>query len=715
MDTQGLQQLELLCDALYNSSSESERQQAQQQLLSLQSSAEYIPQCQYILDHSHSSYALFVAANALTKLITQYWNNFSVAQRVEIRNYVLSYLANQGHQVPDFVTTSLIQLVCRITKLGWFDDPQHRELVEDVEKFLHANVDYCIVGLRILNQVVEEFNLPTSGRTLTLHRKTAVSFRDLCLFHIFQICLSTLQQVQRRQFANASPQQEVKIAEQALALSVRALSFDFIGTNPDESAEDVGTIQVPNTWRRLVQNPETMSLFLDFYKNTQPPSSSLALQAVILLSSVRRSLFATDKDRAAFLQQLVTAIREILQTEQGLNFQENYHEFCRLLGRLKANYQLCELVRTEGFNEWCDLAAAFTVRSFQQWQWFGNSIHYLLGLWGRLIAAIPYVPQQPAGSASGANGGGKNYRENMQRCVLQVVQSYIKCMVDSVEVVVRSDGGLEDPLDDEGSLKDQLERLPVICLFQYPAVAQYLMSFLDPLLQTYREKVLKNLPPAQLAATAPGEAASQLKILDGQLTWLVYVVGAIIGGHTSEIHGTSSSSSDSGALSQESMDANLASRCLLLAQDFNVRAQQTGGPGPCSPRLELALVSFFQSFRKMYASEMPHMLSMSPASLSAAIRMDAGGGMMKQKAYQTVYDLMGLGDQVGITTIIVTKVRSRVGRPCGRLSCPPPPPLCVVDLSRFRRDASAFSTASSLCTGCPAYKNLLFFLPPPGR
>lgn len=28
--------------------------------------------------------------------------------------------------------------------------------------------------------------------------------------------------------------------------------------------------------------------------------------------------------------------------------QENYHEFCRLLGRLKANYQLCELVRTEG-------------------------------------------------------------------------------------------------------------------------------------------------------------------------------------------------------------------------------------------------------------------------------------------------------------------------------------------------------------------------------
>jgi exportin-7 len=672
MDAQALQQLEGLCDALYNSSNETERQQAQQQLLSLQSSAEYIPQCQYILDNSHSSYALFVAANALTKLITQYWNNFTVTQRVDIRNYVLSYLASQGPQLPDFVATSLIQLVCRITKLGWFDDAQHRELVEEVDKFLHANVEYCIVGLRILNQLVDELNLPTSGRTLTLHRKTAVSFRDLCLFRIFQIALSTLQQVQCRQFANAAPRQEVKIAEHALSLATRCLSFDFIGTNPDESAEDVGTIQVPNTWRSVVQDPATMTLFLEFYKNTQPPSSSEALQSVILLSSVRRSLFSTDKERAAFLQQLVTAIREVLQTEQGLNYQENYHEFCRLLGRLKANYQLCELVRTEGFNEWCDLAAAFTVRSFQQWQWFSNSIHYLLGLWGRLIAAIPYVPQQPSSSSSSSssstNGGsssssssGVNYRENMQRCVLQVVQSYIKCMIESVEVVAHSDGSLDDPLDDEGSLKEQLERLPIICLFQYSSVASYLMSFLDPILRAYQDKVLKDPSPHLTAQQSP-EAAREMVILDGQLTWLVYMVGAIIGGHTSELHGTSScASGDGGATSQEAIDANLASRCLMVAQGLNVRAQQTGGAGPCSPRLELALVYFFQAFRKMYTCEMPHVLSMSSsaaAAAAAAVRMDGGGSMMKAKGYQTVYDLMGLGDQVAVTNIIVTKVRA---------------------------------------------------------
>lgn len=111
MDASSLRHVEHLCEVLYNSTNEQDRQSAQQQLLSLQSSAEYIPQCQYILDNSKSPYALFVASSALTRLITQYWNNFSVSERMDIRNYILSYLAASGPQLPDFVATSLIQLV----------------------------------------------------------------------------------------------------------------------------------------------------------------------------------------------------------------------------------------------------------------------------------------------------------------------------------------------------------------------------------------------------------------------------------------------------------------------------------------------------------------------------------------------------------------------------------------------------------------------------
>ena len=204
MDASQLAQVEAMCEALYtgvpvkNGTEVISRQDAQQRLLSLQSSAEYIPQCQYILDHSQSQYAKLVATNSLTELITVHWNSFTVPQRIDIRNYVLGYLANNGPQLQDYVVTSLIKLVCRITKLGWFDDPVHRELADDVTKFLQATVDHCILGLKLLNQLVDELNLPTTGRTLTQHRKTSVSFRDVCLLKVFQLGFTTLKQLQSR-------------------------------------------------------------------------------------------------------------------------------------------------------------------------------------------------------------------------------------------------------------------------------------------------------------------------------------------------------------------------------------------------------------------------------------------------------------------------------------------------------------------------------------
>jgi exportin-7 len=203
MDAQQLKQVESLCETLYSGAASTgedgkpiTRADAQARLLSLQSSSDYIPQCQYILDQSSNMYARLVASNSLTELITNYWNSFTVAQRIDIRNYVLGYLANQGPSMQDFVVTSLIKLVCRITKLGWFDDPTHRELADDVTKFLQATVDHCILGLKILNQLVDELNIPTSGRTLTQHRKSSVSFRDVCLFKVFQLGLTTLKQLQ---------------------------------------------------------------------------------------------------------------------------------------------------------------------------------------------------------------------------------------------------------------------------------------------------------------------------------------------------------------------------------------------------------------------------------------------------------------------------------------------------------------------------------------
>ena len=81
--------------------------------------------------------------------MSSHWNSFDIQQRVNVRNYLLTYIANNALGLPPHVINALIQGACRITSLGWFDDVAQREIVDEVKKFLAATVSYAIVGLQI--------------------------------------------------------------------------------------------------------------------------------------------------------------------------------------------------------------------------------------------------------------------------------------------------------------------------------------------------------------------------------------------------------------------------------------------------------------------------------------------------------------------------------------------------------------------------------------
>jgi exportin-7 len=305
------------------------------------------------------------------------------------------------------------------------------------------------------------------------------------------------------------------------------------------------------------------------------------MEAVILICSVRRSLFPSDKEREAFLGRIMAGIRELLKNQTGLQHQDNYHQFCRLLGRLKANYQLSELVKTEGYLEWLELAASFTTQSIRNWQYSTNSIHYLLALWGRLVAAVPYV--RP-------DSGAKGHVQALENHVLNVIECYIESMLGSVETVLRSDGALEDPLEDDGSLMEQMDRLPTICRFQYNSVATIILGKFDPLMEKYRE-LMSHLMTSS-TESAPQNVAQQVNIIEGQLTWLTYICGAIVGGHS-----WSSSRIGNG---EETLDANLSKRVLQLAQGMDFRLTNSNGLGKADVKLELAMLYYCQNFRRVY-------------------------------------------------------------------------------------------------------------------
>ena len=213
-----------------------------------------------------------------------------------------------------------------------------------------------------------------------------------------------------------------------------------------------------------------------------------------------------NAERGKFLNQLVTGVREILQNPNGLQDPNNYHEFCRLLARLKSNYQLGELVMVDNYPESIQLMAKFTVESLQMWQFAPNSIHYLLSLWQRMVASVPYVKATEP--------------HLLETYTPEVTQAYIRSRLESVAVVIRD--GLEDPLDDSGMVTQQLDQLSVIGRCEYGKTCQLLVQLFDQAASSYQEMISNiNTPKVDV------------KIAEMRLTWLVYIIGSAVGGRVS--------------------------------------------------------------------------------------------------------------------------------------------------------------------------------------
>lgn len=656
-----------------------------------------------------------------------------------------------------------------------------------VSSFLQATIYHCVIGLKILNMLVSEMNYRSKNRTLTQQRKVAVAFRDSALLPIFEVALSLLDKIATRSIALESlpPQDAARLdnalLEEALSLVIACLGFDFIGTNPDESTEEVSTIHVPASWRDRIQNGNTLRLLFNVYKGcttgripsmphapapavtaasavdaarrrangaTDPAVAAMmvrefpvsaeraaqSLEALCMIVSVRRSLFAADADRKWFLTHIIRGVVDILREQQGLSNEGCFHGFARLLSRVRSNFQLNDLIRVEGYAEWLDLIAKFTIAACGRPMWCANSMHYILGLWARLVSAIPYVRMENASSSTAASAEGRpapapaigpdalieSYIPKVRRskCLtlqydtnlasVQIVSAYVRGRVDAI-VGPDAEAALEE-LGDIEALEDQLDHLPTICRFHYEPVAAGIASILDPLAHRYSDGItyLRSNPSAEAAFTA-------LRVVECQLSWIINVIGAIIGGAAQAsspyfssygyIGGSATTSSASpSTLTDEACDADLARRVLTLVSQIDTRLSsamlmhQQGGltsaAAPvlrmfrCDARLELSFVYFMSNFRKAYVTEQAGMpsaadapsggLSGTAAALLLAPTPPApGSAPMTSGAVPTMQEMleaatgrrktflgmlvrMGLGDHLAIVTTMIQKLANNL-------------------------------------------------------
>ena len=325
MNDQDIQSVDQLCSALFGSDAKA-REQANNQLTPL-CKPEGIPQLRCVLERSNQGMSHYFVTATLLRLIADNWNSFTVDNRLELRQWLLSMIATRAPSMERHNVTSLILVLCRLTKLGWLDHAKHQDLPKEVIEFflpLDTPPASKLCGLMILNTLITEINTAAPKHTLAQHRKTSVSFRDTCLFDIFKTSIMMLQMIQ------ANPQAvDAKVCEQALSLALCSLTFDFVGIFPDESSDEVGTVQIPTAWRSVVLDQNTLQLFWNLYAGLPAPRSTECLKCIVQFASMRRSLFVSDEERRAWLQHILSGILTILIKKQGLEESENYYEFCR--------------------------------------------------------------------------------------------------------------------------------------------------------------------------------------------------------------------------------------------------------------------------------------------------------------------------------------------------------------------------------------------------
>lgn len=156
-------------------------------------------------------------------------------------------------------------------------------------------------------------------------------------------------------------------------------------------------------------------------------------------------------------------------------------------------------------------------------------------------------------------------------------------------------------------------------------------------------------------------------MIEGRLTWLTYMIGAIIG--------CQSNSESKKAGDDQLWDGQMSRYVFQLVQLIDYRLESTQGQAKCDIKLESAILSFFTSFKRVYLMDNFSRDSLlTPMHIGGSMAGGAGSASMAhpmlaaalsgldspQPETMSIYDTMGLGDVNAIMNIVVIKICNNI-------------------------------------------------------
>ncbi|CAF0882487.1 unnamed protein product [Adineta steineri] len=661
-------EVEHLCSQLYGGGGNSDQlRTVSQRLETFASQPNCLSQCRVLLDRAVAPYTQFFGATTLIKYFNRTSNQpvASFTERFELRTYILEYLYKHNRSLAPFVLAELVKLYARLTKNSWFDlSPNTTNLNNETYPFqtftddlLKFQVDppHFSVALQLLIAILSEMSVPndeeTSARAFSKHRKICISFRDTKLLDIYLFACQYLRDVivnQKKALGlstefNTYPKTITSVQLQAdyylvveklLSLGLACLSYDFLGTGSSIHDVDISdenqTLQVPLAWHDHVVDGSFYQLFFSYYflfSNTS--LVPIAISCLVQLSSVRRSLLNTN-ERLAVLNHMTFGIRSVLEQAAGLLADEkSLHEFCRLIARLKSNTQLHELIRIDNYPLFIETLFRFTTDHLlnvhrHQYHLSPNTLHYILSFWSKIVAFLSHSSKLSESSSS--NDSSTSHLLDIY--VPQIVCYYVQSRLDALN----NDDVLYVELfdNDQTILQQQLEMISIMSRLDYNKTCALLCTCFDDLAQQYQQ-------------------ATNSETVERRFTFLIYVLGCVIGARGITLTSLSLPTDD-----QDLFDGELVVRVLQLMtyiqqktagetqNNNNKNSINTAittstdkiGSTPYSERLELAVLFFFEQFRRQYI----------------------GDHGRSNKIYQVLFKHLGIADEEQLLSIFIKKL-----------------------------------------------------------
>lgn len=560
-----------------------------------------MPQLQFVLARTSSPHALIFSATGLMKLITSNWTSVSDQQKEEMRNFLLDYLAKNG---PDLYRSApmgvspVVRLLCRVIKLAWLEGPQHQNVTERVGRFLQSSPLHWVLGLEIYTDLTTDMQ-PQIGPSMSRYRRTALCFRDTALPNIFTVGVQTLQQLVNGQVNVADKGEERRLTKQVLQLTCNCLSFDFMGTIPDETSDEQSTVMVPHSWSML-REEGIPKLFFDTFSRSctysWPECAQLCLQCLVLLAALRRSFFQREEDRTRLLASMMQGTTGVLASKMGLQDPQCYHELCRLLGKINATHQLHELCASEQFQSWIEQVYSFTMDSLRHWEVMPNSKHYLLGFWAAMVSPVILLQDKAP--------------KVLEAYIQQVTVAYIESRLFMAEASAAPDNccDWDDPLEDEVLRAEQLEVLSNLGRCRYQDTAQHIMKHFEEASRLGQQGLIPQ------------------HVFEKKMTWIVYMMGALVGAHAT----AKAARTDTECAPTHVVNGELAGRIFRLV---NLTDQQKTP----SENLELAYLYFLEQFRKVYIGEQAKQV-------------------VQQQVSERLATVLGLEDENAVLGLLINKI-----------------------------------------------------------